>query len=205
MISIKLFGVRINVSVGFFCALSLMLYVDKTGMMLLTLKATLFHELGHLMVIYLLGFTVKKIELRIGAFLICGNFDYSINQELFISLSGPLANLIISAICYFLYVFLDYNTLTECLLMLVMGVFHLLPIIGLDGGTVLKCVLNKFMKLKNVLVLQKTISLFLILVLILLGVRVLITSKNNPSLILLGLYLLFCFFVGNNKKQLLKY
>ena len=55
MISVKFFGVEIKVSVGFFCALSFMLYVDKTGMMLLTLKATLFHELGHIIAICFSG------------------------------------------------------------------------------------------------------------------------------------------------------
>ncbi len=205
MISVKFFGAEIKFSVGFFCALSFMLYVDKTGMMLLTLKASLFHEFGHILAIYLLGFAIKKIELRLGAFLICGNFDYSLNQELLVSLAGPLANLTLSLICCFLYKVLNFKTLTEALLMLVMGLFHMLPIIGLDGGTALKCILLKFFKTKNVLIIQKIISLVLIFALILLGFAILLTTKNNPSLVLLGLYLLFCFFMGNDKKQLLKY
>lgn len=205
MISVKFFGAEMKFSVGFFCVLSLMLYIDKTGMMLLTLKATLFHELGHIIAIYLLGFAIKQIELRVGAFLLCGNFDYSLNQELLVSLSGPLANIVLSAICYFLYKVLNFSTLTESLLMLVIGLFHMLPIIGLDGGTALKCVLLRFIKTKNVLIIQEIISLVLIFALILLGFAILLTTKNNPSLVLLGLYLLFCFFIGNDKKQLLKY
>ena len=201
MISFRFLGLIIKISVGFLGALSFMLYIDKTGMMLLTLKATFFHELGHLITMCCYGYKPQKIELRIGAFLLCGRFDYSIKKELFIALSGPLANLILSAVCFVLYYFYGFKTLTEALVMLVMGAFHLLPISELDGGTVLKCILTRLFSQKTALILQKAVSLILIFCLLALGVFVFITTKNNPSLILLGFYLLFCLFFSNNKKQ----
>lgn len=201
MIKFKAFGVYIGVSVGFLALLSLMLYIDKTGVLLITLEATLFHELGHIVMMYLLGYSFEKIELKIGAVAICGKFNYSLKSELLIALAGPAFNFLLFAVFSAVYYFLSAPVLYNALVMLVMAVFHMLPIKGLDGGTVLNCLLSKQLSYKTVSAIVNTFSLIFIFVLIALGAIVLLDTKQNPSLVFLGLYLLFGFFVGKNKKE----
>lgn len=201
MIKFKIFGVYIGVSVGFLGLLSLMLYIDKTGLMLITLQATLFHELGHLLMMYWLGYGFEKIELKIGAVAICGKFNHSLKSELLIALAGPAFNFLFFAVYLAVCYFSSAPVLYHALVMLIMGIFHMLPIMGLDGGTVLENLISRRFSYKTVLTTVNIVSLVFVFGLIAFGIVVLLDTRQNPSLVFLGLYLLFGFFVGKNKKE----
>lgn len=201
MIKFKIFGVYIGVSVGFLGILSFMLYIDKTGLMLITLQATLFHEMGHALMMYWLGYGFEKIELKIGAVAICGKFNHSLKSETLIALAGPLFNFLFFSVYLAVNCFFNAQLLYHALVMLVIGVFHMLPINGLDGGTVLKNLLLKRLSYKTACSIVNIVSLVFIFGLIAFGIVVLLDTRQNPSLVFLGLYLLFGFFVGKNQKQ----
>ena len=79
---------------------------------------------------------------------------------------------------------------TRCLVMLTVGCFHLLPIQGLDGGSVLYCLLAGRCGEQTLRCVLRTVSLVCCAAIFCLGVAVFRESGWNPSLILLSVYLL---------------
>ena len=112
-------------------------------------------------------------------------------DELFILLSGPLINLVLSLVlkliyfnggCYIINLISYQN--------LFLGIVNLLPISSLDGGRILYILLSK--KLDFILAerILNIISLLFLIPLCILGFLLLIKSKYNFSLLILGCYLL---------------
>ncbi len=95
------------------------------------------HELGHLIVMLLLG--VKPLEVTVGFmnFNICYNkLKTSYKVDIFISMAGIVFNLIFGAVSYF-----AGNTnlfVTNC----VLAVVNLIPIKGLDGGNIINSIIS---------------------------------------------------------------
>lgn len=202
MIRFRLCGMGIGISVGFFAVLSLMLYMDQTGLLLPTLEATLFHELGHLVAMWSLGCRPRAIECRVGAITIRGRLEVSQRSEALICLAGPLMNLVLFQLEFLCYYWFGWPFLLKrSLVMLVMGLFHLLPIKGLDGGTVLFGCLTGRCSAKCVAVICNTVSLVALLSLILLGLLIFWQTGKNPTLVLLALYLLFAELVAKKKNK----
>lgn len=153
---------------------------------LISLGVILFHELGHLImlkifkvrvlsvVIYPFGGVIKTTKL----------INYSLKKELIIALAGVFNQLILY--CFFgilfrggiinLYsysLFLNINT--------ALIIFNLLPIMPLDGSTVLRVILNKFFSY------YKASRIYVILSVISLIVFVLILKDNRiNNLVLIG-------------------
>ncbi len=100
------------------------------------LFAALCHELGHCAVLYFLGGHVKEIHITVfGAEMrVAGRTGYG--GEFLTTLAGPAVNLLLALLFAFLgkwYVPLYLFSGTQA----VLGVFNLLPIRPLDGGTLL--------------------------------------------------------------------
>ena len=69
------------------------------------------------------------------------------------------------------------------------GAVNLLPIRGLDGGTVVRILLEKYCK-RNVGLILKLVSIGVSIGVLVLGVAVAVKNTSNPSLLLLGIYLI---------------
>jgi Zn-dependent protease len=76
------------------------------------------------------------------------------------------------------------------LLNLIIGVFNLLPIKGLDGGTVFYCILCKYTNVNKAELILGAISFLGGLALLLSAVVLTIRGKINISLYIMGIYLL---------------
>lgn len=200
MIDFKFLGVNFSLSVGFLGLITLMLYIDKSGLMLPTLLATLAHEFGHLISLLIMRSKPKKIVLKVGTIGILGNFLLSKKGEIFLNLAGPILNLICFFIFFGLYQILGLLFFANfALINLILGIFNLLPVTGLDGGSAFFIFLCQKLNLKTANItclITSIISIFLILVL---GINVFYSTKTNPSLILLALYLILGLLMA--KKQ----
>lgn len=202
MITFYFLKIQFGVSVGFAGLICLMLYIDRSGLLIPSILATLIHEAGHVFCLMIFKSDIKKIHLKIGAVGVMGNFYLSPKNEILMTLAGPISNILFFAVFLFLYNFeKTIWILNFSLINLVLGVFNLLPIMGLDGGSIVYLLLC-FCKSKTF---AKKISLVLslvtIFVLCALGTNIFIKTKNNPTLILLSLYLFLGVLLSKKQKN----
>ncbi len=162
---------------------------------LLFLIFAIIHELSHMVIGILQGFEPAKIQIMpFGAYI---NFKIDIKsyntkilkgticslKKLFVSLAGPLANIVIAIIFYMKsgYIVITYINI-------LLATFNLLPIYPLDGGRILKQTLiillgrRKALKYTNLL---SNIFLFIILI-----ISVIFCIKTKSLIILLTLFYL---------------
>lgn len=129
---------RLQVCDSFVLLLSLLFLADDQHNLWLFLAAAGLHESGHYLALRCMG--GKLIDLRLtaaGAIMRYRLCDSS-PRRIMIALAGPLTNVLAAVIAAHLgdYPFAGAN--------MILGVFNLLPILPLDGGTVLYCLLRPF-------------------------------------------------------------
>lgn len=188
--SFRLFGTKIYLSVLFAALVTIMLATDKTGFILPTFFAVFMHECGHLFMMWLLGCAPKEIRLIPASVQITNSFSGGYKNDVLIALAGPCVNFLLFATLY--YNFLCFkNEFTGCfaLINLVLGVFNILPVKGLDGGTVLLSLLSKFCDINKATFLVKVFSLVIAGVILTTAVLLTVKGKINPSLFIMGIYL----------------
>lgn len=186
----KLFGTEIYISFLFAAVITLMLATDRTGMVLPTLFAVLMHELGHLFAMWVLECAPKKIKLIPASVQITSPMTKRYKNDIAIAVCGPIVNFVLFFTLYFNYLaFKNKLTLYYALLNLLIGVFNSLPVCGLDGGTVLKCLLAKRQGPDKAAVILKIITLIIALLIITAAIILTVKNKFNLSLFIIGIYL----------------
>ncbi len=187
----KIFSTEINVSFFFMAVLTLALIIDKTGFVLPVFSATALHEAGHLAAMFVLRCQPKKINLIPGSIQIVRGFGVKKEGELFILLSGPLSNLFFAAIAFILYYFLRVSYLISfSAINLLIFAFNLLPVRGLDGGSILYLTVSKIVSASKCEVILDILSLLCGVFAVFLGVSGILMGKINLSLAVLGLYVI---------------
>ena len=187
----KILSVEVNVSFFFFAFLTLMLIIDKTGFVLPVFLATVIHEAGHLAAMYVLKCQPKKISLIPGSIQIVRSFCVKRQGEIFILFSGPLANLTLTALSFLFYYFTEFDFFfTLSAVNLLVFAFNLLPLRGLDGGSILYIVLEKIFQNAKSEIIIDIISLACGVLAVFMGVSGIMSGKINLSLAILGLYLI---------------
>lgn len=187
----KLLGTEIYISFLFAAVITLMLLFDKTGMILPLLFAVFMHEMGHLFMMYIREASPKRIKLIPASVQITKAFSFDYKNDILISLSGPFVNILLFAVFYFNYkCYQNTTTLYIALLNLIMGVFNLLPVKGLDGGTILYCVLCRFTNVNRAELILNLISFLGGLTVLLAAIVLTLRNKINISLYIIGIYLL---------------
>ncbi len=187
----KIFSTEINISFFFMAFLTLILIVDKTGFVLPVFLATALHEAGHLAAMCVFDCQPKKINLIPGSIQIVSAFKVKPQGELFILLSGPLANLLFAAVFFALYYFFNFVPFVSfSAVNLLIFAFNLLPVRGLDGGSILYLLLAKIAHNSKCEVILDIISLLCGVIAVFLGVSGILTGKINLSLAILGLYII---------------
>lgn len=153
--------------------------------LLISFFVVLLHEGTHVFTAKLLGYNIENIEIFPfgGVARIEERFGINPQHEIMIAASGPIFNLIMVCISYYLmsifalsnevFIFFMYSNL-------IIGVFNLLPIIPLDGGRIIRAYLAYLIGLKK-------------------GTKlVVILSK----LICVGLFLWGCYGIKYNKQNI---
>lgn len=187
----KLFGTEIYLSFLFMAVITLMLAFDKTGLILPTLFAVFLHETGHLFMMWLRGLSPKRIKLIPASVQITNAFTKGYSSDIVIALAGPMANLLFFGVFYYNHIcYGNLGTLYFALLNLVIGGYNLLPIRGLDGGTVLYCILCRFCEVNKAELVLKLVSVFFGVVVIFAAVTLHFRGKLNLSLYIMGIYIL---------------
>ena len=194
----KLFDTEIYISFLFAAAVTIMLLTDKTGYMLPALFAIVLHEMGHLFMMWILECSPKRIKLIPASVQITAPFQKRYRNDFLVAACGPFVNILLFLTLYFNYlVFKNEVTLYFALLNLVIGVFNLLPLKGLDGGTILFCILEKSKGPDKASVILKIITLVLAVAIILAAITLTVRGKINISIYIMGIYLLIMSLLKN--------
>lgn len=146
----------------------------------------LFHEIGHMLACKVFGISFKRPKFVIYGF---ANYDVKLNelsnfQKILILFMGPCFNFLLFIIFAIMNFYLsDYLSILN----LFLGLFNMLPIIPLDGGNILICVLLVGMDTKNAVKFGCIISkLCLILLSFVVSVAI-IFIQNFSFVILVGI------------------
>ena len=185
----KLFGTEIYISFLFAALVTVMLATDKTGLMLPALFAVTVHEMGHLFAMWVSECNPKRIKLIPASIQITSSVTKRYKTDIWVATCGPAVNIILFFTLYFNYLaYKNEITLYYGLLNLVIGLFNLLPVNGLDGGTILFSLLCRKRELASATLIMRIITVASAVILIALAVILTVKHKLNISLYIMGIY-----------------
>lgn len=190
---IKLFGTEIYISFLFCAVLCFMLVIDRTGLMIPTLFAVFIHESGHLLAMWAADCQPKAIRLIPTSVQIVRGFSPKKHGEAAITVCGPVANIIIFVSLYTNYViFNSQQSIKFAILNLVLAIFNLLPVAGLDGGTLLTMLIARFTDVYKAESIVRIITAVFSVVIFLLGIYLWVSKTVNISVFIVAVYLGVC-------------
>lgn len=192
--NIKIFSTKIYISVLFVAVITFMLILDKTGLAPYCLLSVAIHELSHLIAMKLENCAPREIRLTPASVGIIREFKCSISAEKKIAFAGPFGNIITGIIFIVLFLIFKKTAILQfALLNFVTAVFNLLPVLELDGGTILICILvsNKVPREKAERILR-LITLAVSLLAIFFATLLALNKTYNPSAFIIGIYLFIC-------------
>lgn len=190
--TIRLFGCKIYISLLFLTMITLMLMLDKTGLILLGFAAVFLHELGHLIAMAATGNRPRLVVLQpAGVTIKRGGKIASANDELKIASAGCLANLLWALIFLALYQLFksELSLMFSASNLCVMG-FNLIPVCGLDGYDIVLNLLMRKMLPVRAEKLSRKISLIFIFTALLGSFLLIITQQGSITLVICTIYLL---------------
>ena len=189
--------IRINLQVFIF---AIIFYLTKQIRIYTILMIFAFiHELGHLLAGILMGLKAKGIDIM--PFGVSINFeDYSnkyIAKKIIIAMAGPLVNIIIVILGV-------YNNWEEEIIYsnILIGLFNLIPLYPLDGGRILKYIMQLATNSKEAEMMTYKLSNILIIILTLIS-SIGILFIQNIGIVLILAYL-WVLIIQENKKYKLK-
>lgn len=180
--------------------ITLIFVMDKSYTAIIGLVSAFFHEMGHLIAIYLTKGKIKQVTfglINVDIVKEDYNLDNDIKNELLIFSSGPLVNFIIALIFGFIntinsstsYQMISYQNVF-------LGIVNLLPINSLDGGKILESILSRKLEYNLYEKILNITSFIFLVPLCTLGILVLLKSKYNFSLLILVCYLISYILIG---------
>lgn len=192
----KLMGTEVYVSFLFAAVVAFMLAIDRTGLIIPTLLAILLHETGHLFAMWIMDCNPKSVRLIPVSVQIVRSFSPKPQGELAIALCGPIVNLVVFVALFSNWVaYRNETVLIFALLNLILGAFNLLPVNGLDGGTVLAEILRRKYQEYIVSRVIHYITLTFAVVAVSVGIYMTVIGKFNLSVYIVALYFTVCAFL----------
>ncbi|WP_026475951.1 site-2 protease family protein [Alkaliphilus transvaalensis] len=196
MIKFKLFGMEIKINPLLFPLITLSFYLGHYRELIITLVIVTLHEMAHYKVSEYYAINIKEIELFPfgGVIKVDDELVLEPYKEIIVSIAGPLSNFLMFSIGYFLGL---YFPIKEELLMIflraniMIGIFNLVPIIPLDGGRILRAILNYLWGMKRATKISVLIGKTLSVLLLLTGIYYTSQSIEHLYLILLAIFLYF--------------
>lgn len=190
----KIFSTKVYVSVLFVAVIIFMLCIDKTGLAPLCFLSVFIHELSHLLWMKKENCAPKEIRLTPASVGIIRDFKCNLSAERKIALAGPVGNVVTGLVFVFFYLIFKKTAILEfSLLNLITAAFNLLPVVGLDGGTILVCTLTKYNvqreKAERIL---RLITLLVSLLAIFFATLLALNKNYNPTAFIIGIYLFVC-------------
>ncbi len=172
---------------------------------MLSFALVIFHESIHYLTAVKFGFSGFNMELLpIGTMLKLKDFDYaSPKEDLLISLSGPVSNILLAVIFYFFSIKVSFPILNNFIFInLTLGIFNLIPALPLDGGRILRDILAFKMLYKKANKITIGFSIFIGNLFMLIYIIEFINEKNNYNT---GMAALFIIYYSLKEKERIAY
>lgn len=196
--NIHFFGVNIKVSFLFAAILCLMIFTDRTGLILPSLIAVTIHEFAHLFFMKKFSCAPKEIALIPGSIMIVNSVYCEKRKENIILIAGPLSNIILFIVFYVIFLLTQKHIfLVHSATQLIIGCFNLLPAKSLDGGALLYNILTNKFSIEKSEILIKAISFITAFIFLTLGLLYIKNGEMNFSLFILAIYILIFTIIKN--------
>lgn len=169
--------------------------MNIAGELLICLIFAILHEVGHTVAIIAFSKTMPNsititpfgMNIEIDKFIKVKTF-----QKVIISFAGPLVNLCIFMIYFFLLNENSSEMQRYCMFEnLILFSFNLLPIVPLDGGEIVFELLSQKFELEMAEKISDIISMLVIIPIFSLGFYYLLNSHGNYFLLFIAIYLIF--------------
>lgn len=182
--SFYLRSVRFDISYIFLCVVAVFIATDRTGIYLPLMLSVLLHELAHIAVLLAFKCRIKAVKLIIGCLGVEYEDNVSRTEKILSLLAGPLANIFLAAV--------GYSLKNEVLfaINLILALYNLLPVRGLDGGSIIKTVLSDVMPANRIDNLLNIIALIISALLLAAFALLWQNDVANYSILLFCIYLL---------------
>lgn len=187
---IKLFSCEIYISFFFAATITVLLATDRTGLLMPTLFAVLLHETGHLFAMWVLDCAPKQIKLIPASIQITSPITPRYRNDIIIALSGPITNIILFIVFYLNFLgFKNDFSLYCAIINLAIGLFNLLPVLGLDGGTIVYSLIAKKTNPDRAAVYLKIITALFAVITLAAACFLTVKGKINITLYIIAIYL----------------
>ncbi|MCI8276831.1 MAG: hypothetical protein HFJ46_02740 [Clostridia bacterium] len=193
---------KIEINLKIILILVLFLLINKIDVYAIFLIFIIIHEIVHALVGILLGFKPKVFKLNpLGVLIEFYSYNNaSYIKKILIFLAGPISNILLSLIFYFIDI--EFELKTKLIYTnLLIGIFNLIPIIPLDGGRIFKEILTNFIGNKNANEFM-IISTKVILAIITLIYSIVIFKMKNIAIFLLIIYLWYLYLIEEKKVKM---
>lgn len=191
MLSFQMGKVKVYIWFSFFAVICLFLAIGQNPWGLWCIGASILHELGHLAAFLCRGYPPLELHFEYsGIRLVPQKHFHPMGQEIFFLASGSAVNLF----C-FLLLWL-FQLPIPAFFHLVLGVFNLFPLKGLDGGQILKLLLERLLGLELGETVSTVVS-WIADILLVSGGLILFWKTGNFTLLLTVFYF---FFLGFSTK-----
>ena len=166
-----------------------LIIIGYKGQLIYPFIVVFFHEMVHYFTARYYKFSGFDIEfIAVGAVVRLKDIDEAFPKEdLIISASGPIANLILSI--FFYYIYQIFNSSLWYMLFsinLVIGLFNLIPAFPLDGGRILRSILNLKITYKKANKIMMVSSVFIGIVLMFFYILLFLNGNSNFNIGIIG-------------------
>ncbi len=139
MINIRIAGMKISFEFGFFAVAAVFCLLDAPELALTALCACVIHEIGHCAAAVISDIKVEQLVFWAGGVrMISSSLLKPTYSEIFVLFAGPFFNF--GAALFFYITGADWAFSVN----LILGLFNLLPFSNLDGGAVLRKILEHY-------------------------------------------------------------
>ena len=177
---------KIIISPAFFIVIAASAIFDTSGTFSVVLFAVMIHEFGHIFALSALGIRIDTVRLRMFGLEICADIPRG-KREALVMAAGPCANLLSAAL---FLLFRSEHALSLAACSVILGVFHLMPCEGLDGGSALKALFYRKKCENTVNICVKAFTVTLAGCFVCAALHLVLTERLNLSLIVLPVYLI---------------
>lgn len=197
MFSFSIRNTKISIDIGFLAVISVIM-LSGGKFYGCSFFACIIHELGHLLQMFIVNDTAESVSFNVTGIKLVpsGSRLRSVYSDMSVLLAGPAANF---TVAFLLSAANEGRHNVFTVINLMIGIFNLLPFECLDGGSVVRCATEYFIKhdrLRGVMTAVHTLNIFIVFILVGILFK---AAVFNVSAVIMGAYIIFTELIALKK------